>query len=75
MNLDNLRRQIELLRLRQQASRIALRLFEAATNQIEIDEVNSWFEVCNSDDQRAIIEHAMAELKKIAQAKNIPIDL
>jgi hypothetical protein len=75
VDLKSLQKQIEMLRLRRQASRIALRLFEAATNQDEIDAITVLFDCCNYAHEADEILGAMEELKKMATERNIDLDL
>jgi hypothetical protein len=70
-----LKEQIELLRLRRQASRIAVRLYEAATGQEDIDTINTWFDVCNQAQTGEDVKAGIEALMGLARNKDITIDL
>ena len=71
----DIKRQLDLLRQRRRALRIALQLFEVATCQEEVDLVSELFEQCNISSTASMVEEAIVELSKLAQAKSLPVDL
>lgn len=70
----DVRRQLDLLRLRRQALRIAVKLFEAATTQADIDEVTRLFDATTSSADEANVLKAMDGLRALAVAKNVSLD-
>lgn len=75
MTFNLLKKQIELLRLRRIAARVVVLLYEAASNQADIDEINALFERCNHAHTRDDAQVAIDELIALAKTKDIPIDL
>lgn len=75
MNQDILKKQIEILRLRQQATRLALSLFEAAVTQSDVDDINQWVNLCTHADSEVDINRAIEALRLLADLKNLPTDL
>jgi hypothetical protein len=75
VTFDALKKQIELLRLRRQASRIAVQLYEVATNQTDIDTINVWFDQCNHAKTRAEVQLGIDAMLTFAHSKNLTIDL
>lgn len=71
----DIKRQLDLLRLRRQALRIAIQLFEEATCQAEVDQISALFEQCNVSSCASLLNEAIDELTKLAKAKNLPTSL
>lgn len=72
---QHIKQQLDLLRLRRQALRIALLLFESAISQEEIARISNLFEQSNIAEIETSVQDALDELNQLASAKNLPIDL
>jgi hypothetical protein len=71
----NVKKQLDLLRLRRQALRIAVSLFEVCNSSQETSEVSRLFEIANASNSEEVINNSIVALKRLAQAKGIPTDL
>lgn len=69
-----LKQQIDLLVIRKQALKIALKLFETVKTEDAIHEVTMWFDQSNISTNPEIIYEAIAELKKLAVRYDLNLD-
>lgn len=74
MTADNINKQTALLKKRQRALRMALKLFESLKDQDKVIEVSAWFAQCNNNPTDQKLDEAMNHFKTIGRQYHIPLD-